>query len=74
MISSVLIEGRAFPASMRKTGLSREVRARQLRHAEAGGEPRLPDERGIYLDAGKAPAWLGLTLLMLAFISRQTGV
>jgi hypothetical protein len=39
-----------------ENGLSREVRARQLRHAEAGGEPRLPDKRGFNLDAGKAPA------------------
>jgi hypothetical protein len=53
-------------------GLSCKVRARQLRHAEAGCEPRLPDERGFYLDAGKAPAWSGLTVVDLAFISRQT--
>jgi hypothetical protein len=52
-------------------GLPCKVRARQLGHAQAGGEPRLPDERGFYLDAGKAPAWVGLTVVDLAFISRQ---
>jgi len=39
-------------------GLSRKVRARQLGHAQPGGKSRLPDEGWIYIDAGKAPAWL----------------
>jgi len=39
-------------------GLSRKVRARQLGHAQTGGKSRLPDKARIYLDAGKAPAWL----------------
>jgi hypothetical protein len=39
-------------------GLSRKVRARQLGHAQAGAQSRLPDEARIYFDAGKAPAWL----------------
>src|ERR1700688_1765407 len=55
--------GSGPPGFDEEHGLSREVRARQLRHAEAGGEARLPDERGIDLDAGKAPAWLGLTVV-----------
>jgi hypothetical protein len=54
-------------------GLSREVRSRQLRHAQAGCEARRPDQRRINFDAGKAPAWFGLTVVDLPFISRQTG-
>jgi len=45
-----------LPGFDEEHGLSRKVRPRQLRHAEAGGKSRLPDARGFDLDAGKAPA------------------
>jgi len=52
-----------LPGFDEEHGLSRKVRPGQLRHAEARGQARLPDARGFYLDAGKAPAWLGLTIV-----------